>query len=140
MGSDLQSEVIPMLKALDPERLREVYSDAARRYDWQHALLTGFSDQRGRVRLVREAVRSGDNVLDAGGGTGSTALLAARSAGEAGRVALVDVSNGMLDVARKRVHAAGLDGRVTCIEGEIHHMPFPEESFDVVLPPTACAP
>lgn len=122
-----------MLEALDPDRLRKVYDEAAWRYDWQHALLTGGSDQRGRRRLVREAVRPGDNILDAGGGTGSTALLAARAAGPTGQVMLADVSTGMLEVARQRVHAAGLDNRISCLEGEIHHLPFANDSFDVVL-------
>ena len=122
-----------MTRALDSQKLREVYNHAAWRYDWQHGFLTAFSDQRGRRCLVREAVRPGDKVLDAGGGTGSTALLAAEKVGEKGRVTLADISEGMLGQARARARAKGLADRIDCVEGDIFRFPFDEDSFDVVL-------
>jgi demethylmenaquinone methyltransferase/2-methoxy-6-polyprenyl-1,4-benzoquinol methylase len=127
----LQESVMP--KALDSQHLRDVYDDAASRYDWQHGVLTAFSDQRGRRRLVQEAVRPGDRVLDAGGGTGSTALLAAKAAGVDGHVTLVDVSIGMLGKASERTKAAGLEERILCMEGDIYQLPFADETFDAVL-------
>jgi ubiquinone/menaquinone biosynthesis C-methylase UbiE len=122
-----------MRTALDPEVLRTVYDRAAHRYDRWHALATARSDQRGRRLLVRRCVRSGDLVLDAGGGTGLSAVLAAEAVGPTGSVVLMDLSPGMLEMAEERFASAGLQSRVSLEIGDILRMPFPDGRFDVVL-------
>jgi len=121
-----------MRHALDPFALRRIYDRLARRYDLQHALITAGADGRGRRALVRAAVRDSDRVLDAGGGTGSTALLAAARAGATGRVVILDQSRGMLAEARRRAEAKG-GGRIAYVVGDIHAPPFRRAAFDVVL-------
>jgi cyclopropane fatty-acyl-phospholipid synthase-like methyltransferase len=60
-------------------------------------------------RLVELAgVRAGNRVLDIATGSGEPALTAARVAGHSGRVVAVDMSPGMLAIARERIDAAGL--------------------------------
>jgi len=120
-------------RALEQVKLKSVYDAVAGRYDTQHALVTARSDQRCRRLLVERAVRPGDRVLDAGGGTGSTSLLAAAAAGADGHVTLVDLSDGMLHVAKRRLEAAGLAGRVTLRKGDILELSFDDGSFDVAL-------
>lgn len=122
-----------MREALDRRRLQAVYDRVAGRYDVQHGLLTARSDQRGRLMVVEQAVRSGDRVLDCGAGTGSTSLLAARRAGPAGSVTLFDMSEGMLTVARDRLAAAGLAARVDLQTGDMLSLPFDDDTFDAVL-------
>jgi len=122
-----------MRPALEKGVLRGVYDRVAKRYNIQHALATFGTDQKGRRMLVTLAVRDGDFVLDAGGGTGSTALLAADAVGAGGKVVVVDLSRGMLDVARDRIARAGLGTRVLLQLGDIVNLPFREGVFDVVL-------
>lgn len=123
-----------MRRALERPLLRRVYDRIASRYDVQHAVITGGADGRGRRALVAATVREGDRVLDAGGGTGATALLAARATGAAGRVWVLDMSRGMLRQARQRAKAAGDVGdRIAFVLGEIESPPFPRGAFDVVL-------
>ncbi len=122
-----------MRQGLDKERLQRVYDHVAGRYDRLHAFLTLASDERGRRIAVENAVRPGDRVLDCGAGTGSTALLAARKCGPAGRVVLFDLSENMLDVARRKFAAAGLTGRAEFGVGDMVHLPFENASFDGVL-------
>jgi ubiquinone/menaquinone biosynthesis C-methylase UbiE len=107
-----------MRHALGRSLLQQVYDGLAGRYDLQHAVVTAGADGRGRRAIVIAAVRKGDRVLDAGGGTGSTALLAARAAGATGRVCVLDWSRGMLAAAERKLRAARVEGRV---------------SFDIVL-------
>lgn len=83
--------------------------------------------------VVEQTVRPGDKVLDAGGGTGSTALLAAQRVGASGHVTVCDFSGGMLDVARQKANAAGLAARMTFRECDLLELPFTEDSFDAVL-------
>ena len=122
-----------MRDALDKEKLKAVYDGVARRYDFQHSFLTARSDQRGRTILVEKAVGPGDKVLDCGAGTGSTALLAARKIGTSGKVVLLDMSDGMLTVARERVAQAGLNDGVEFKTGDMLDLPFEDSNFDVVL-------
>lgn len=122
-----------MRPAIDPARLKAVYAKVANHYDFQHGLLTAGSDQRGRRRAVAHAVREGDRVLDAGAGTGSTSLLAARRAGPDGRVVLYDTSEPMLAVARQRIGAADLAARTEFRTGDMAALPFDDASFDCAL-------
>ncbi len=122
-----------MREALDTQTLRSVYDRVAKRYDFQHAFLTARSDQLGRELLVEGTVRAGDKVLDCGAGTGSTALLAAEKVGPAGIVTMLDMSEGMLAVARERTAGTGLSARLRFEVGDIFELPFDAGSFDVVL-------
>jgi ubiquinone/menaquinone biosynthesis C-methylase UbiE len=120
-------------QALGIDTLAAVYGRLARHYDRQHRLLTFASDQRGRRLLVERAVREADRVLDAGAGTGSTALMAARKVGPSGKVTLFDLSGDMLEVARGKAAAAGLEARLDFYSGDMVRLPFPDATFDVVL-------
>jgi demethylmenaquinone methyltransferase/2-methoxy-6-polyprenyl-1,4-benzoquinol methylase len=122
-----------MRNALSVEELKGIYARIAKRYDFQHALITARADQRGRRLLVERCVREGDNVLDCGSGTGTTGILAAKKVGPGGKVTLFDLSDAMLTVARQKVVEAGLQNRVSFQTGDIVHLPFDSGEFDVVL-------
>ncbi len=122
-----------MRTALDIEKLKNVYSRVSQHYDLQHGVLTAFSDQRGRRLLVNTTVKAGDKVLDAGGGTGSTALLAAEKTGETGHVTLFDLSTDMLKIARQKAQEAGLAERMKFESGDMLNLPYADNSFDCVL-------
>jgi len=124
----------PMLReALTPATLQTVYTGLAQRYDAQHGVSTFGADQRGRRMVVAHTVRAGDRVLDAGAGTGSTALLAADQAGSSGHVTLVDFCADMLSVARTRARRQASAERMTFVIGDLLKLPFADASFDVVL-------
>ncbi|RMF43465.1 MAG: methyltransferase domain-containing protein [Deltaproteobacteria bacterium] len=122
-----------MRRGLDRTTIKAIYDRVAGRYDLQHGLLTGWADQRGRRFLVGRAVTAGDRVLDAGAGTGATALTAARKVGPEGQVVLFDLSRAMLAVARKKAMRLGLTDRMEFCAGDILNLPFADEAFDVVL-------
>jgi ubiquinone/menaquinone biosynthesis C-methylase UbiE len=119
--------------ALDPTLVKSLYNKKAKAYDAQHGFVTLKSDDRGREMVVKYGVRGGDRVLDAGGGTGSTAIRAALATGPSGRVVVLDLSLGMLDEARRKAEEAGLVDRMEFVEGDMLKLPFDNESFDAVL-------
>lgn len=69
-------------------------------------------------------------VLDAGGGTGRWAIPMAK---KGLNVVLVDISDGMLNVARKKVRAEGLEEKVTIRQGDITKLEYADEMFDLVF-------
>lgn len=73
----------------------------------------------------------GERILDVACGTGIVARVAASHAGPTAPVTGLDISPGMLDVART---SFGLDGHeIEWVEGQAEAMPFPAFSFDVAL-------
>ena len=84
-------------------------------------------------RLVELAgVRGGARVLDIATGSGEPALTAARAVGQSGRIVAVDMSPGMLAIARERVDAAGLHN-VELVESDAESLSLDPRSFDAAL-------
>jgi SAM-dependent methyltransferase len=73
-------------------------------------------------------LRAGQKVLDVATGSGNTAIAAARRGCE---VTGVDYVPALLERGRIRADAERL--AVTFVEGDAEDLPFPDESFDVVL-------
>ncbi len=74
----------------------------------------------------------GERVLDLGSGAGTDSLIAAQMVGEKGHVTGIDMTPQML--ARARAAAAEMGAsNVEFVESEAERLPFPDESFDVVV-------
>jgi arsenite methyltransferase len=74
----------------------------------------------------------GERVLDLGSGAGTDSLVAAQMVGEAGRVTGIDMTPEMLAKARAAATKMGATN-VEFVEGEAEHLPFEDETFDVVI-------
>jgi len=107
---------------------------------WRYDLMEWCIDTfvfRGQVRQLRQrtadlaGIRPGDAVLDVGCGTGTLALIAKERIGRAGRVAGVDPGTEQIAHARKK--AARRHVPIEFQTGVIEQLPFPDQTFDVVL-------
>ena len=74
----------------------------------------------------------GERVLDLGSGAGTDSLVAAQMVGEHGSVTGVDMTPEMLTKARTAAAEMGA-ANVEFVESEAEQLPFPDESFDVVI-------
>jgi SAM-dependent methyltransferase len=74
----------------------------------------------------------GEVVLDLGSGGGIDVLLSARRVGPTGKVYGLDMTDEMLDLARRNAAAAGATN-VEFLRGRIEEIPLPGESVDVVI-------
>jgi len=77
-------------------------------------------------------LNAGERVLDLGSGAGTDSLVAAQMVGEQGRVTGIDMTPAMLAKARAAAAEMGMTN-VEFVEGEAERLPFPDESFDVVV-------
>jgi arsenite methyltransferase len=77
-------------------------------------------------------VAPGERVLDLGSGAGSDSLIAAQMVGEQGHVTGIDMTPEMLTKARAAAAEIGASN-VEFVESEAERLPFPDESFDVVI-------
>ena len=82
--------------------------------------------------LVRLALQPGESVLDVGCGTGVFLPALAALVGAEGRIVGLDHSAAFLDETRKRLTGASLSDQVELVEGDAHHLPFADATFDAV--------
>jgi SAM-dependent methyltransferase len=117
------------LRDADAERAATTYGAAADHY---RCPSLGFWDRAGAATISRLALPPGATVLDLCCGAGGSALPAARAVGPTGRVLGIDVAGPLLDIARARAGAEGLDN-VEFQRGDARHTGLPDGAFDVVV-------
>ena len=122
-----------MKVALKKDKVRDIYNKTARYYNVFHNLGTFGSDERGRNLLVDKTVQADDYVLDAGGGTGITAIKAGYKVGNKGKIVILDLSENMLEQAKEKIEALGMIDRFELKIGDMYQIPYPDETFDKVL-------
>jgi len=77
-------------------------------------------------------LRPGERVLDLGSGGGIDVLLSARRVGPTGKAIGLDMTDEMLELARRNAREAGVTN-VEFVKGEIEAIPLPAASIDVVI-------
>ena len=75
---------------------------------------------------------AGDVVLDLGSGGGIDVILSARRVGPAGKAYGLDMTDEMLDLARRNAADAGVPN-VEFLKGQIESIPLPDATVDVVI-------
>jgi ubiquinone/menaquinone biosynthesis C-methylase UbiE len=83
------------------------------------------------ILLDAAAAQSGERVLDVGCGTGVTTQPYAEAVGPTGHVTGIDISQPMLDAARRRIDAAGLKN-VTLMLADAQVHEFAPASYDLL--------
>lgn len=112
------------------ERVREMFSGIAGRYDLLNSLLSLGRDRSWRREAAAEALAGGPAaVLDAATGTGELALTLKRARPEA-RVVGVDFSGEMLRRAGEKASSRGFS--VEFERADVLDLPFADETFDAV--------
>jgi SAM-dependent methyltransferase len=77
-------------------------------------------------------LREGERVLDLGSGGGIDVLLSARRVGPSGFAYGVDMTDDMLELARRNAAKAGAQN-VEFVKGQIEDLPLPDQAVDVVI-------
>jgi arsenite methyltransferase len=116
------------------EAVRERYAEAARAAEAGGAGCCGSTEASfgcGNPTAVAE-LQEGETVLDLGSGGGIDVLLSARRVGPTGKAYGVDMTDEMLDLARRNQREAGAEN-VEFLKGTIEGVPLPAASVDVVI-------
>jgi ubiquinone/menaquinone biosynthesis C-methylase UbiE len=111
-----------MGNAPDPVVLE--YSEAAKEYDRKWAF---YVEATTRETMARLPIRASDSLLDVGCGTGALLTHVAAKYPSA-RLAGLDPVSAMLEIARRK-----LSDRVDLRVGWANALPWPDQSFDVVV-------
>ena len=113
------------------EEVREMFDNIAPKYDLLNHTLSMSIDHVWRRRVVGEVRRAKPGrILDVATGTGDLAIAMARRIRDV-QVLGVDLSEQMLAVARRKIEARGLDGRIVLDRGDAERLAVADASVDV---------
>ena len=113
-----------------PETMRtDKVANAYGRWAPIYDLVFGPVFRRGRADSIRVAEHVGGRILEVGVGTG----ISLPGYSRASRLYGVDISEPMLDKARRRVRALGLDNVEAIEVMDAENLQFPDDSFDVIV-------
>ena len=97
-------------------------------------LISDSSEHKARERGAELlAAAPGESVLVVGFGTGPAIVALSRAVSPGGKVAGIDISEGMLEVARKRVSQEGAADAVELSIGDARQLAFTDGSFDAAF-------
>ena len=101
------------------------------RYDRGINILSGGHAKKIKNEIVMNWINPGIKMLDVGCGTGE---LMANAAKAGAHVTGIDISEGMLHMARKRFEAEALKGKETLYHASVTELDelFPDNAFDII--------
>lgn len=109
-----------------------MFDGIAGKYDFLNHFLSLGIDKGWRKKAIREvAAIDPARILDVATGTGDLAIAAAKAMDKAS-ITGVDISEGMLEVGRKKVSGLGLGSRIGLQTGDSEALPFSDHTFDAV--------
>jgi demethylmenaquinone methyltransferase/2-methoxy-6-polyprenyl-1,4-benzoquinol methylase len=111
-----------------PDQVIKYYAWRASNYDAG----ASFEVEHHAEALQLADVQQGQRVLDVACGTGRGTVGLAQAVGESGRVDALDLSEGMIGQARRKIEELGLANRVHFKQGNAKELPYPDGTFDVV--------
>ena len=114
------------------EQVKQMFDDIAPTYDRLNHILSLSIDKLWRRRVVKSLRKLGaKQILDIATGTGDLAIAMAKKI-EGSTICGADLSPEMLAAARGKVTKAGLESRITLMEGNAEQLPLESESVDAV--------
>jgi demethylmenaquinone methyltransferase/2-methoxy-6-polyprenyl-1,4-benzoquinol methylase len=114
------------------EQVAEMFDDIAPRYDFLNRFLSAGIDVQWRKKALAELkFPKPQYLLDVATGTADVAIMAARIL-KPQKIVGIDISNGMLDLGRKKLLKGGLEKQIELQTGDSEAINFPEASFDAV--------
>ena len=120
-------------KKRDAQKVGQMFSDIAARYDLLNHLLSLGLDIGWRKRLAKETGKiSCQSILDVCTGTGDMAIELCRFWKGTAHVEGLDFSHGLIEIGRKKVKKAKLDDKITFREGNAEILPYENDQFDAV--------
>lgn len=114
------------------EQVREMFDSIAPAYDFMNRAMTFGIDRLWRRRAVRLMHNvSHRDILDIATGTGDLAILMATLLADS-RITGVDLSEGMIEIGRRKVADKKLDKRISLRTADCLDLPFDDNTFDCI--------
>jgi len=113
------------------EQVAQMFDTISGNYDGLNRVISFGIDVKWRKKVLKMvAAKNPQTILDIATGTGDLAILMAQT--NAREIIGADISEGMMEVGRKKVTEKGLDGRIQLVYGDSEKLPFENAYFDAI--------
>ncbi len=111
------------------EGIRKLFDNIAPDYDKLNHILSLNIDKGWRKKAVKEIADTALplSVLDVACGTGDFTIEIAQKAAPGSKITGIDLSEGMMEIGRKKIKAAGVEA--TMVQGDCEALPYNDFSF-----------
>ncbi len=114
------------------KQVENMFDKIAYRYDFLNRFLSAGIDIGWRKKAIKQLVPSQPKkILDVATGTGDFALISYQML-KPDKITGIDISEGMLDIGRKKILKAGLGNRIELLNGDSEAILFDNNTFDAV--------
>ncbi len=112
-------------------QVTKMFDTISNEYDGLNRVISFGIDVKWRNKVVKMvAEKQPENILDIATGTGDLAIsLASTNAKE---IIGLDISDGMLEVGRKKISSKNLNGIISMVIGDSEDLPFEDNTFDAI--------
>ncbi|MFA6710353.1 MAG: ubiquinone/menaquinone biosynthesis methyltransferase [Candidatus Methanomethylophilaceae archaeon] len=113
--------------------VKDVFEDIAPYYDKMNGIMSmGMVKGWHKFMFKKAGNISGFRILDVGCGTGEISFMASRAAGVDGKVTGIDITPGMLEMAKVKMKDMDLPNDIDFQVGDALMLPYDDDSFDLV--------
>lgn len=114
------------------KQVENMFDKIAFRYDFLNRFLSAGIDVGWRKKAIRQLVSSNPkNILDVATGTGDFAITSYEIL-KPEKITGIDISEGMLQIGRKKIEKAGLQKKIELLNGDSEAILFDDNTFDAV--------
>lgn len=114
------------------EQVEKMFDTISGNYDGLNRLISFGTDLKWRKKVLKYIINhQPESILDIATGTGDLAIKFAKKT-KASKIVGLDLSEGMLSIAKKKVVATSLKNKINFIKGDSEALPFDENSFSAI--------
>lgn len=113
------------------EQVAQMFDTISGNYDNLNRVISFGIDIKWRKKVLQMVSKSNPKtILDIATGTGDLAILMAQTKAE--KIIGLDISEGMLEVGKKKITAKNLSNTIEMVLGDSENMPFEDNYFDAI--------
>ena len=130
----MKKKITPYQDSQDGKKkqVEQMFDNISENYDGLNRVISLGSDIKWRKKVIKMVGDTKPNsILDIATGTGDLAIQFAEST-NAEKIVGLDLSEGMLSIAKKKVSGKPISQKIEFIQGDSEALPFEENTFDAI--------
>jgi demethylmenaquinone methyltransferase / 2-methoxy-6-polyprenyl-1,4-benzoquinol methylase len=113
------------------EQVAQMFDTISENYDGLNKIISFGTDAKWKQKILKMvAAKNPTTILDIATGTGDLAILFAKTS--ATEIIGLDISQGMLDIGKKKIEAQKLNTKIQMVLGDGENIPYADNYFDVI--------
>ena len=113
------------------EQVAQMFDNISGNYDGLNKIISLGTDASWKKKILQMVqLQHPTNILDIATGTGDLAILFAETSAK--EIIGLDISQGMLDIGKKKIEAKKLNTKIQMVLGDGENIPYSDNYFDVI--------